>query len=200
MSGPSSNLTPALVIVALFVVILVRRTVLLVQGARYSTGRLIVFSAFYVLLYVALAGSTIAAAVALWGPDALLLLLPYAGAVAAATLVALPYVRHIVRFEERGPGEWYYRMPWLVPVIYLVLFLVRFATEIVVFGPAAVTSFTFPTVSAGLLELLIGIDLLYSASTGLLVARGVGVYQAHQKLVAGSAASTAAPPASRPLP
>ncbi len=197
---PASDATTAYVVVALIVLVLVRRTFLMVQGARYSAPRIAAFSAFYLILYGALAGSTIAAAVGVWGDSALALVAAYAAVLVVATWVALPYVRRIVHFEERGPGVWYYRLPLLIPVLYLVLFVLRFAVEIVVFGPAVITNFVLPAVPGTTLLLVVGVDLLYSVSTGLLVARGVGVYQAHRALTARTPTPPAPPLPSPPLP
>ena len=169
----------------------------MVQGTRYSTGRLVAFAAFYILLFVALAFTTLYAAVGTWGSDAALLLAPYVAVPTLAAVLVVPYVRRIVRFERRDDGRWYYRLPWLIPVLYLALFVFRILAEFAVFGVAGlVFSFPLPAPpSVGALEILIGVDLLFGFSLGLLVGRGIGVYRAHRDLPAEPAS-----PADTPLP
>jgi hypothetical protein len=200
VSAPSSSdLAPAVLVLVLFVLILARRTYAQITGARFSAGRLFGFTGFYVLLFVALAFPTLYAAVDAWGIDGALLLVPYVVVPLAAAWVATPYVRRIVRFEQRDGGAWYYRLPWIVPVLYLVLFIVRFGAEILIFGLAVVSSFFAPSsVPAGLIFLLVGIDLLFGASTGLLIGRSVGVYRAHVDLLHRTAA-TPGPLSSGPM-
>jgi hypothetical protein len=198
VSTPSSADASTAVIVLLFIVlILARRTYLMVQGTRYSTGRLVAFGAFYVLLFVALAFTTLYAAVGTWGPDGVLLLAPYVAVPVLAAVLVVPYVRRIVRFERRDDGQWYYRLPGLIPVLYLTLFVFRILAEFAVFGIAGL-AFSFPLPappSVGALEILIGVDLLFGFSLGLLVGRGIGVYRAHRDLPAEPAS-----PAHAPLP
>jgi len=195
-SGLSPEWEYSILFLVLIVVIIGRRAVRLVQGTPYSTGRIFGFTGVYVLLFVALAASTLAAAVGAWGIDALFLVAPYGAVVAAAALVAIPYVRRIVKFEHRGPGDLYYRLPPFVPALYLVLFALRFAIELVLFGPSVVTSFSPPTsIPSGFILTLVAVDLLFGASTGLLLGRSIGVYEAHRALP-----KVAAPLDSAPLP
>ncbi len=180
MSSPSSSdISTAVVVLVLIVAILARRTYLLMRGARYSPGRLFGFTGFYVLLFALLALPTLFAAVSSWGVYGWLLIAPYVAVPALAAVAAVPYVRRIVRFEERGSGQWYYSLPWLIPILYLTLFVLRFVLEIVLFGPAVVASFALPTsIPTSALLVLVGVDLLFGLSTGILMGRSVGVYRA----------------------
>jgi len=199
-AGPSGALTGELVVLALFVLIIVRRTVRLIQGAPYSTARMFGFAAVYVLLFVALAFSTLYSAVVFWGSAAYVLLLPYVAVPVLAGFLAVPYVRRVVRFEPRENGQLYYRLSWHIPVLYLVLFLGRLAAEVVVLGPSAlILSFPPPAPPSDLaVEALIGVDLLFGVSLGLLLGRGVGVYLAHKDLPSSDRGES--PPPSPPLP
>jgi len=197
---PASSVTPEIVFLVLIIVIIARRTVLQLQGSRFSGGRLFVFAGFYTLLFVALAFATLYAATVAWGTNAYLLLVPYVAVPALGGAFAAPYVRRIVRFERRANGEEYYRLSWHIPVLYLALFTARIVAEIAVFGLAGV-EFTIPPPappSVGALEILIGVDLLFGLSLGLLLGRGVGVYLAHRDLPPEEVGS--APPPSPPLP
>lgn len=196
-TAPSSDVTPAIVVLLLFVFIIARRTYLMVQGTRYSSGRLFVFAAFYILLFVAFAFTTLYAALGYWGSDTYLLSVLYVAVPVAAAVLARPYVRRTVRFEERGDGQLYYRLPWHVPTLYLALFITRVVAEFAVFGVAGLL-FTFPLPappSVGALLVLVVVDLLFGFSLGLLLGRGVGVYEAHRDLPSGERA-----PPSPPLP
>lgn len=192
---PAQGLSSALFVVALIVLLLVRRTIALVAGTRYSPVRLFATAGLYVLLFAALGFTTVYAAEAAWGVTATLLVAAYAAVVVAAAYVASGYVRRIVRFEQREGGQWYYRLPRLVPLLSLGLFVVRFGVELWVFGFSATTSFLPTSLSSGVVALLIAIDLLFGVSVGLLLGRGAGVYRAFRERSASPPAS-----ASPPLP
>ena len=184
----------------LIVLLIARRTVAQVSGARVSFARMFGFGAFYALLFVTLAFGTLYAAIGAWGPDAYGLLALYLAVPVAAGTLAVPYVERVVRFEERSDGRWYYRLSWHVPVLYLVLLLVRVGAEGAVCGLSGVLiSFPPPSPpSVGALEVLGAVDLLFGASLGLLLGRGIGVIRAHRAHRAR--ARSASPPTGPPLP
>ena len=201
MSGPSiGSLEPAIIVLVILVLILVRRTYRQIQGAPFSAGRLFGFAAVYVLLFGVLAAGTLFAAMDSWGSAAYGLLVPYGAIPIGAAVFAAPYVQRIVRFEHREDGQWYYRLSWHIPVLYLVLFLTRVAAEIVAFGPSTlIVSFPPPVPpSLVMLYVLIAVDLLFGVSLGLLLGRGIGVYRAHREVLAGEETSRTSPPP--PLP
>jgi hypothetical protein len=180
MTTLSSADVSALVFLALIVLAMARRTVVLARGAPYSTARLFGYGGFSMVFFAAFAASTLYVAWGTWGPVALGLLAPYAGVVAGAALVAEPHVRQRVVFETRTSGLVYYRLPLLVPLLSMVLFVVRVGVELWMFGLTALTSFSIPTsLSPAALAILIGFDLLYGVSIGLLIGRGLGVRRAY---------------------
>ncbi len=197
-SGPSSALSTELILVAIIALFLVRRTYAQLTGAPYSGARLYVFAGVYVLIFAVFGSATIYAAITLWGPAAYALLVPYALVPIVVALLAAPFVERIVHFEQRAGGQWYYKLPWHVPVLYLVLFLARLSAEIAVFGASAFNLPPPPPPSVLALVLLIVVDLLFATSLGLLVGRGLGVIRAHTRLMA--AAPTPPTPPSPPLP
>lgn len=190
------SVAPELFLLAIFILIIARRTVRQIQGARFSTARMFAFAAFYVLLFAALAFTTLYAATTTWGPNAYLLLAPYVAVPVVAAYLAAPYVRRIVRFERRDNGDWYYRLSWHVPVLFLALFSARLVAEVAVFGLAGVEITLPPPLppSVAALEVLIGVDLLFAVSLGLMVGRGIGVVQAHRKLPSEAAVLPPSPP------
>jgi hypothetical protein len=199
-SVPSSAFATEILVLALIVLVLARRTVRLVYGARFSVGRVFFFAGFYTLLFAALAFATLYSAVGDWGPNAYALLAPYVAIPVVAGFVAIPYVRRVVRFDQRPDGQTYFRLSWFVPVLYLVLFLARLVAEFIVLGPSAL-AFTIPPPapsSVAALYVLISVDLLFGASLGLMVGRSAGVYLAHRDLP--TEGTLGAPPPSPPLP
>lgn len=195
-AAPSPGLQTVAIFLAILILILVRRTYRIVRGTVYSLGRLVVFAGFYVLLFAAFGALTIYAAIGSWGDLGYGLLVVYAVVPIGSALAAAPYVERIVRFERRGDGNWYYRLPWMIPVLTLGLFVTRFLAEIAVFGLAATTSFVLPSrLPPGVLTVLVGIDLLFGVSVGLLLGRAIGVHRAFRALPSASTAE--APP---PLP
>lgn len=181
----SSPDTTGIVILALLVVIMVRRTYLLSQGTVYSGARIFGFGIFSTLIFVAFGASTIYIAVGTWGWVGLALVAPYAAVVLGAAWFVRPRVQALVKFERREDGRLYYRLPIIIPLLTLISFIARATAEIVLFGLTAFVTFALPTSAPlGTLVLLIAIDLLYGSSIGLLYGRGLGVRAA---FVAGQA-------------
>lgn len=181
-AAPPSTFAFTAVILVVIILLLARRTYLAISGARYSPGQLFATAGFYVFLFALLAYSTLSAALSAWGEIAAALVIPYAIAVVGAATVATPYVRRIVRFENRA-GQLYYKLPWHVPVLVLVLFVARLGIEFAIFGASAASTFGPTTnLGPGLILVLVAIDLLFGLSLGLLLGRGIGVYQAHTRL------------------
>jgi hypothetical protein len=186
MTAPlGSSDASVIVILAIIVLVMARRTYRLSQGTPYSPGRVFAYGGFSFLLFGILAASTLYVAVGTWGPIAYGLLAPYAAIIVGAVWVALPHVRARVTFERRGGGTLYYRLPLLIPVLSVVLFVARLGIEVGVFGLAAVGTISFPTsLPAGTLLVLIGADLTYGVSIGLLLGRGLGIRAAAERFLA----------------
>ena len=171
----------ALAVLALVVLVMARRTYLLSRGTRYSPVRVFGFGAFPLVLFGALAASTIYLAVVAWGPAALGLTAAYGAVILGVAFASAPRVRRTVAFELRPDGRLYYRLPIVVPLLSLLLFLARVAVEVALFGLAAFATFTLPTgVPTDALLVLITTDVLFGASVGLVLGRGSGVYAARR--------------------
>jgi len=197
---PTSGFYTELFLIVIIVLILARRTYAMIQGTTYSAARLFVFAGFYVVIYLVLSYGTLAGAFAYWGSSTYLLILAYVAIPVVAGLVAAPRVERVVHFEQRADGQWYYKLGWVVPVAYLVLFVTRLVAEVVILGPSAfyITFPPPPAPSLGALITLVAVDLLFGVSLGLLLGRGFGVYRAYQKLPKPAPAPP--PPPSTPLP
>jgi hypothetical protein len=187
-----SSYEGALIFVAIFALILVRRMYALTQGTPYSTVRVFGYAGFSVAVFILLGATTFYVAIGTWGWGALGLLAPYAAVVVGSTLLVEPHIGRVVEFEERADGETYYRLPILIPLLSTILFIVRVGAELVLLGPNALFAFSQPSaVSPGLVALLVAIDLLYGVSVGLLIGRAIGVHRAFQART---------PAAAKPLP
>ncbi|MFZ3356585.1 MAG: hypothetical protein WA549_07520 [Thermoplasmata archaeon] len=198
-SPPAGSFETSLIILVIIVLVLARRTYNMVQGAAYSEPRLVAFGIFTLVFFEAFAATTLYVAIGVWGSIAWALLAPYVLVVVGAAWLTAPHVRQVVRFERREGDQLYCRLPWVIPVLYLVLFVTRLGIEVVLFGISSLFTFTLPTsLPVVLLAILIGFDLLYGASLGLLFGRGIGVRRAHQDL-GSSEGSPALPPEGRPL-
>ncbi len=176
---PSSDLTSVVIVLALFVWIMARRTYAVTRGTPYSGTRVFAYGALSTAIFAAFGATTIYVAVGSWGSLAVALVAPYVAVVLSAAVVATPRVERLARFERRADGRLYYRLPVIVPVISLVLFLARIGVEIGLFGLAAFATFSVPSsLSTGGLLVLISFDLLYGVSVGILLGRGLGVRRA----------------------
>lgn len=177
---PAAQLEPTIVILALLVLLMGRRTYLNLYGTRYTAGRMFAFLGYAVVFFALFAGTTIYAAIGTWGDLAWTLPAPYLAVPGVVAALTVPHVRRVVRFEDRADGQTYFRLPWVVPVLYLVLFTLRLAIEVVLFGFAAILAPTLPTsLPPAVLVVVIGFDLLYAVSVGLLFGRAVGVGRAY---------------------
>jgi hypothetical protein len=179
--GLNANDFSAIIFVVIVVLIVVRRTYYMLRGAVASPARLIGYSVVVAALFAA----TVAVS---YGVVPVYAFAADAAVLVAAALLALPYVRRHVHFEQRPPStDWYYRLsPW-IPLSYVVLLVVRISLLFAILGPSA---FNFApvttTLSTPALLTLVGVDLLFALSTGLLVGRNAGVLLALREKVAGS--------------
>jgi hypothetical protein len=193
--GPSSTET-ALILLVIIVLIFVRRALLIVRGSVVNPARLFAFAGFYTVLF--------ALVVAFGTVEPPLIL--YVGLPALLVVSAFFATRHVkghVVLEQRPPDpRWYYKLhPWIL-VVYVVLFVARIGISIAVLGPSA--AFTYgapvsglPPLSAALLDI---VDVLFAASTGLLLGRTVGVYLAYREKVATAPTPPPSAPPTAPLP
>jgi hypothetical protein len=199
-SPPPAALESTLIFLVIIVLILVRRTYGQLSGALYGPIRLFGFATFALLLYALFASTTLYAAIGTWGSVAGALVAPYALVPALSAYIVAPHVRRVVRFERRGDDRVYYRLPWLIPLLYLVLFIARLSIEFVVLGPSAFGSFVLPAaLPRETLAILTGFDLLYGASLGLLFGRAWGVrtaYHAFSKGASPASGNLGSPPES----
>jgi hypothetical protein len=187
MAISPTDLSSTVFFVAVIALVYVRRILLSISGTPVSGTRLALYSVFVGVLF-ALAIVT-GYSIVPW------YLYPALGAaVVAAFFVAEPYVRSRVVVEERGAGRWVYRLSPIVPLVYVLLFVVRLLLDLFVLNlDPLVSSFGPVTVSAGAAAVLVVIDVLFALSTGLVLGRNVGVYRAYAARLRG-------PPASAPLP
>jgi hypothetical protein len=181
-----TSLSPAdqsgLFFLAIIVLIMVRRTYMLAQGsAKYGPTRIFAYGIFSMALFVYFAASTIYLANSVWGLVSLGLVVPYLAIVIAAAWMVHPVVQRRVTFDTKADGSVYYRLPVIIPVLSLVFFVVRLSVEVAMFGLASVTSFALPSSVSNLaLAILIVFDVLFGASIGLLIGRGLGVRSAYE--------------------
>jgi hypothetical protein len=194
-AGPTPTET-ALVILVIIVLIFVRRAVLIVRGTVVSPARLFAFAGFYTVLF-----ALIVAFGTVEPPWILYVGLPALLVVSA--VISTRHVRGHVVLEQRPPDtRWYYKLhPWIL-VTYIVLFVARIAISIAVLGPSAAFAFGAPVgalspLSTALLDI---VDVLFAASTGLLLGRSVGVYLAYKEEVASTPSPPPAAPPAAPLP
>lgn len=154
----------------LIVLIVGRRVVGMVQGTVLSVPRLFGFAALFVALWVIVVFGSLPT------PPWYSLLADLV-AVVATVVTSTPLVERRVVLEHRPNGDWIYKLPVVVPALYLGLFVVRVVVELFVVGTTpfggGATVMLSPTQSA-ILEV---VDALFSISVGLLVARSWAVYR-----------------------
>ena len=194
MAEPSGALETTLIILAVIVFVVARRTYAQVAGATYSPVRLYGFAALAGVFFLLFASSTALLAFATWGGLAAIVIVADGVALAGCAVGARPQVQRAVRFETRPDGLVYYRLPWVIPVLYLVLFVARLGVEFLLLGPGAFGTFGGSShVAPTVLLVLIGFDLLYAVSLGLLLGRAAGVSAAYRTYAARRATRSSTP-------
>lgn len=177
MVGQSPQVEDILLVEGLIAFVVLRRTIMMARGTRYSEARLIV-SGF---LYVILTGSVLV-------EDAFLFPVWVIGAdlaiLVAVMFAMIPHTRSNVKFFP-GPQGWMYKLPMVVGLVYVTLFIVRTVITLV-YAPQLVEAefggTSLPTLS-GTAYLAVGVvDALFSGSTGLYFGRSAGVVLAAQSL------------------
>jgi len=178
-SAPPVSLETTVVVLVLFIAIIARRTYRTLTGARYSPARMFGFVGFALAFFALFVATTVYAALGTWGPVGWALLAPDGATTCVVAVYTYPHVRRVVRFERRDDGTAYYRLPWLVPVLYLSLYTARLVVEVVVFGVSSLSSPSFPSsLPQGVLVIAAAFDVLYAVSLGLLFGRALGVRRA----------------------
>jgi len=185
----------SVVLFAIIVLIIVRRVIGMVRGSAVRPARMFAVAALLVgLLAFTLLLSNGQLPVWAYAVDAAVLVV--------ASVLATGWVRRRVVLDWKD-GAWTYRLGPLLPVVYLVLFVVRLTLDIVVLGtnpfagtppsPAPLTGYTLGIVAV--------VDALFAFSTGLLVGRTVGVYLEYRaRSAAGPPSPAGAPPPAGRLP
>ncbi|HKV89654.1 MAG TPA: hypothetical protein VJQ43_00455 [Thermoplasmata archaeon] len=178
-----------IVIVAVFAVLIGRRLIGMVLGTPVRTARLVGFAVVFTLLFVVVLAESFAQ-IPVWtyGLDAAI--------VVVASVTATRYVRRHVVLEWRN-GEWYYRLRPIIPAAYLVLFGLRLALDAIVLGidPFRGPPPNSPMLTGTTLLVVLLVDALFSASTGLLVGRSAGVILEHRQRSLGGSGSAPTGPA-----
>jgi hypothetical protein len=184
----SSDLETYGIFLVIIVFILARRTAMMVRGTPLRVGRLVGIAVVYIALFAFAIGFDLL--IEPWWVGVIDL------AVVVSAAVLLPaYIESRVTVYRGPGGAWYYRLGYLVPAVYLVLFVARLGIEFGVLNidPFDTTPFT-TTFTNFQLALLALVDGLFAFSTGLLVARTVAVYRVYQRTVAAEPKPVVAPP------
>lgn len=163
----------ALLIVLLVVGFIARRSVAMSRGTTLSIARLLVSMVLYLGLFALVTLGEV-----FYLP--LYVILAEIVAVVVVGLSVVPWVQRRVEVYRDPAGGWSFRMGVTIPVLYLALFLLRIALDFLVlgvdpFGPLP-AGFTLSTSQTALLAI---VDGLYALSTGLVVARTLGIYRAY---------------------
>ncbi len=164
----------SLVFVAILVVVVGRRAILTVRGTTLSLPRLFAFLALFVLLFALLVLEE-------------LFYLPWfavAGELAIGAVVAVvatPFIqRRVVIYQDPERG-WSYRLGYIVPTIYLGLFVLRFVLDALLLGIAPLSPPPAGFALSPEAELVLGaVDALLAVSLGLVVARTWAIYRAYE--------------------
>ena len=160
----------SVVLFAIIVLIIVRRVIGMVRGSAVRPARMFAVAALLAgLLVITLLLSYGQLPVWTYGVDVAVLV--------GASVLATGWVRRRVVLDWKD-GAWTYRLGPLLPVVYLVLFVVRLALDLVVLGinPFAGTPPSATPLTGTTLGIVAVVDALFAFSTGLLVGRTVGVY------------------------
>jgi hypothetical protein len=185
-AAPSQEVTFGYLFVALFALLVLRRSYRMMHGTPYRVGLLVVLPIFYLVIYAA--ELSVLAAVGVTtrlATEAYASLAVDIALVIVGTFFAYRYVRKdVVLYRPEGSSVLYYRLSPLLPIVYVVLFVVRTVIAAVLLGESP---FAFPmpasieSLPPILLLTLSAVDALWGLSTGFLIGRSLGVYRAGQQ-------------------
>ncbi len=182
----ASAQSASIVLLALVVFVVGRRAVGMARGTTLSLPRLFGFTALYAFIFAVLALEEL-----VQFPVAVVAV--NVAIVGAVAVLSYPFVRRRVVVYTDPNGGWSYRVGYVVPLVYLVLFVVRLAIDLAVLGQIP---FTFapvaPQLSPASLAVVLSVDALFAGSTGLLLARTAAVYRAYRDVRSASAPPAAA--------
>lgn len=174
VTGAGSNLTSAIILLLVFGFIFGRRLLASVRGQRIRVGWLVAYPVLVVGLF-ALTVSAGALALPLYT------FAIYGGVLISCYFVGESYIRQSVEVVETAPGVWIFRAGILLPAVYIVLFMARALLDLLVLNYNPFGGSLAPlALSTGTLAILLVVDLLYAASTGLIVGRTVAVYRMYR--------------------
>jgi hypothetical protein len=176
-SSSASTLEPVVVVLALIVLFLVRRAYRMYTGTPVRTGQLFAIAGIYVVLFaITLAIGSAGIPWYLYALDGALLVV--------AAIAGTIHIRKVVVFERRPPpvGDWYFRLPPWIAILYVVLYVARIGSVLAFLGPNALEFVPTGavTLSPTALAVLAVVDALFSVSTGILVGRSIAVYHAFE--------------------
>jgi hypothetical protein len=161
------------------------------QGRQYSPGRVAIFPALILLVFLATELETITTvswAFPIWTSVDVVVL-------AAGAVATLPLADRLVKVTQRSDGSWYYQYGAELIVFYLALWLVRLGLA-AYYDPASLEFVVSPTampLSATAADVLVLIQGLFSLSSGLVIGRAICTYRLHQRATTHPLPSAAQP-------
>jgi hypothetical protein len=180
LSSTSAGSSPALIAVAIIVILVISRVFRNLRGIRVSEARTI----FYILFYFAFGGLFIA--LSFFEGVSNFYLIPDVIAVIGAYLWAYHFADRRIKFWRTSDGSIWYKGGIIIYIIYVVALIARLSVDFLVIGPSA---FSFSTTVVTLSQTaLLGetiTDVLLAFGIGLLIGRNVRVYQRYKMIMAG---------------
>ena len=168
-----------MIIFALIIFSVIRRTYYTHRGTRFSAARTTLFAVFYVLLGVAFSAFSFYEGVPIY------LAAVYAALLAVAAVWSYGYADKRIVFWNGGDGSLWFKGGVVIYLIYVVGLIARLAIDYVVIGPA-VFSFTPGLVLTGTaLYATIATDLLLVFGVGLLLGRNLRVLKRYRGIKEG---------------
>jgi hypothetical protein len=191
-SGSGSGDSTVYIILAVLVLLVLRRFSRVIRGSKVSLSRTILFSVYYLAFAGLLVAVSVFEGVA---SDYDLVLYVLVGAIGAYGAYVVSNSR--IGFWKGGDGSIYFKGAIIVYLIYIVGLIARIAIDLAFIGPQAF-DFSFsgsaPVLSSTAIDAGIATDLLLSFGVGLLVGRNVRVMKRYNAIMAGKEQVTDTPP------
>ena len=179
-SSGAGSASPALITLAIIILVVISRVFRNLRGVRVSEGRTI----FYIIFYFAF--GTLFIVLSFFEGVSYYYSIPDVGAAIVAALWAHHFSDKRIKFWRLQDGSVWYKGGIVIYLIYVVALVARIAVDILVIGPSA---FQFTTAATVLSQsALIGqivTDLLLAFGIGLLIGRNARVYQRYKLIIAG---------------
>jgi hypothetical protein len=181
------------IILALFVLLSLRRIYRSYKGTRFSIGRTIL----YVVIYMAIGAGL--STLSFFEGVSVLFAAPYAAVLIGSLIFSYRFSDKRISFWKGGDGSIYFKGGVILYIIYIVALIARLSIDVAVFGNNLFVINPSVALTGTDLYATIVVDLLLMFGLGLLIGRNARVFKRYRMIEQGKETLPDSPPPSESL-